>query len=110
MSELRRSLSDLRAMPRGLWLVVFAFSADLKDYYGILPLIRVYMRADIGLSDSAATIPVSIFTGAVTVFWILVGGVAEKLGVRRGLVAALLLCVAWRAIYAGALFTGAAKL
>lgn len=97
-------------MPRGLWLVVFAFSADLMAYYGILPLMRVYMHADIGLSDSAATIPVSIFTGAVTIFWILVGGVAEKLGVRRGLVAALLLCVAGRAIYAGAIFTGAAKL
>ena len=97
-------------MPRGLWLVVFAFSADLMAYYGVLPLMHAYMHADIGLSDSAASIPVSIFTGAVTVFWIAVGGYAEKLGVRRGLVFALLLCVAGRAVYAGAIFAGAAKL
>ncbi|HEY1954865.1 MAG TPA: MFS transporter [Polyangiaceae bacterium] len=110
MSELGKSLRELRAMPRGLWLVVIAFSADLMAYYGVLPLMPAYMHADIGLSDSAATIPVSIFTGAVTVFWILVGGVAEKMGVRRGLVVALLLCVVGRAIYAGAIFTGGAKL
>lgn len=97
-------------MPRALWLVVFAFSADLMAYYGVLPLMRVYMHADIGLSDSAATIPVSIFTGAVTLFWFSVGGYAEKLGVRRGLIFALLLCVAGRAIYAAAVFAGAAKL
>jgi len=97
-------------MPRGLWLVVLAFSADLMAYYGILPLMRVYMHVDIGLSDTAATIPVSIFTGAVTVFWIAVGGVAEKLGVRRGLVYALLLCVVGRAVYASAVFAGAGKL
>ena len=97
-------------MPRGLWLVVFAFSADLMAYYGVLPLMRSYMHADIGLSDAAATIPVSIFTGAVTVFWIAIGGVAEKLGVRRGLLAALALCIVGRAIYASAVFGGAAKL
>jgi dipeptide/tripeptide permease len=97
-------------MPRGLWLVVFAFSADLMAYYGILPLMRSYMHADIGLSDAAATIPVSIFTGSVTVFWIAIGGVAEKLGVRRGLLSALALCVVGRAIYASALFGGSSKI
>jgi POT family proton-dependent oligopeptide transporter len=97
-------------MPWAFWLVVFAFSADLMAYYGVLPLMRVYMHADIGMSDSAATIPVSIFTGAVTVFWILIGGVAEKLGVRRGILAAIALCVLGRSIYAAAVFAGAGKL
>ncbi len=97
-------------MPRGMWLVVFAFSADLMAYYGILPLMRAYMHADIGLSDAAATIPVSIFTGAVTVFWITIGSASEKLGVRRGMLAALALCIVGRAIYASAVFAGAGKL
>ena len=110
MSAFTSSLKDLRAMPRGLWLVVFAFSADLMAYYGVLPLMRAYMHASIGLSDAAATIPVSIFTGSVTVFWIAIGGVAEKLGVRRGLLAALALCVVGRAIYASAIFAGAGAL
>ncbi len=110
MSGFRRSLEDLRAMPRGLWLVVLAFSADLMAYYGVLPLMRAYMHASIGLSDAAATIPVSIFTGSVTVFWIAIGGVAEKLGVRRGLISALALCVVGRAIYASAIFASAGRL
>ena len=110
MSELRRALGDLRAMPRGLWLVVLAFSVDLMAYYGVLPLMSSYLHVDIGLSDSAATIPVSIFTGAVTLFWISVGGFAEKLGVRRGLIVALALCATGRAIYSAAVFSGQGKL
>jgi POT family proton-dependent oligopeptide transporter len=107
---LRRSLNDLRTMPRAFWLVVFAFSADLMAYYGVLPLMRGYMHGDIGLSGGWATIPISIFTGAVTVFWITIGPYAEKLGVRRGLVLALGTAVVGRAVYAAAVFTGSGKL
>jgi MFS family permease len=106
MKELIQAFRDLKGSPRGFWLSIFAFAVDSAAYFGVLTLMTTFMHDDIGLSDGFSSICVSIFTGLVTLFMLGVGGAAEKLGIRKGLILALALAVLGRFIYAGAPFAG----
>ncbi len=90
---------DLFQLPRAFWFIIAAFTIDSMAYFGVLTLITAYVAGDIGLSDQWASIVVSVFTGFVTLFMIGVGGLAERLGVRRGLQLSLLICLLGRFLY-----------
>lgn len=110
MGEFLKAFRDLRRMPLALWLVIWAFSVDAMAYFGVLTLMKTYMHTDIGLSDAWASIPVSLFTGLVTLCWMAFGGIAERLGVRKGMILALSISVLGRILYAAAVATGPMKL
>ena len=109
MKELLQAFKALRGAPRALWLVIFAFSLESMAYFGILPLMKPYIAQDVGISPALASTWVSIFTGSLTLVMLFVGKpVEDRLGVRKGIVAALALIILGRAVYAGAPFAGGA--
>jgi proton-dependent oligopeptide transporter, POT family len=101
----------LRHAPRALWLVIFAFSFDAMAYFGILPLMKAYVGEDVGIPPAHASVWVSVFTGALTLVMLFVGRPAEeKLGIRRGILLALVLVVVGRGLYGSAPFLGGAAM
>lgn len=97
--SLRETLAVLVASSRGFWLVNFVNFADGVAYFGVLALTTLFLERDAGFSTEWATVSVSLFTGAVTVFMALGGGtVSDRLGVRRALSLALLLVLVGRVL------------
>ncbi|MFH0982103.1 MAG: MFS transporter [Planctomycetota bacterium] len=93
---------DLLRVPRAFWFINVAFMIDSMAYFGILTLMTEYLYRDGGLSDLRAGWVVSFFTGLVTLFMIGIGGLAERLGVRRAVLLAVFFCLVGRVAYAGA--------
>jgi MFS family permease len=109
MKEVIQAFRDLRHSPRGFWLAIFAFAVDAMAYFGVLTLMTTFMHDDVGLSDGFSSVTVSFFTGGVTLFMLGVGGAAEKLGIRKGLLVALAMVAVGRFLYVGAPFAAAGK-
>lgn len=106
MGEFIRAFRALLKMPIAIWLVIMAFSVDAMAYFGDLTLMKPFIHDDIGLPGSWSSVPVSAFTMGITVCWMAFGGIAEKLGARRGMVLALVISTAGRVMYAFAVYGG----
>lgn len=102
IKDFARAFLDLRRLPRAFWVINLAFMIDSMAYFGVLTLLTAYLAADVGLSDSWAGLCVSVFTGFVTLFMIGFGGLAERLGIRRGILLAISICLLGRIVYAAA--------
>lgn len=107
MKDLIEAFKALRGAPRALWLVMFAFSLESMAYFGVLPLMKPYIGQDIGIPAALASTWVSVFTGSLTLVMLFVGKPAEdRLGIRKGIIVALILIIAGRALYGSAPFAG----
>jgi len=86
------SLRILFRSNRGYRLVTIANFGDGVAYFGFIALMTLFLERYVGFSLRNATIGVSLFTGAVTLFMALGGGtVSDRLGVRRALSLSFLL-------------------
>lgn len=107
MKELLAAFRGLKGAPLALWLVIFAYAVDITGFYGAIPLMKPFLAHDIGISPGWASTTVSLFTGAISIIMILVGPIVDKkLGIRLGLLLALLIAFAGRALFGGAAFAG----
>lgn len=107
MKEFFEAFKALRHAPRALWMVIFAFTFDGMAYYGILPLMKMFIGQDLGVRPELASTWVSLFTGAVTLVMLFVGKPTEgRLGVRKSLILALALGVGGRVLYGSAPYVG----
>lgn len=97
---------DLLHLPRAFWVLVIAFMINSMPYFGMLTLMIVYFTDYLKLHDRSASIIVSVFTAFVTLFMLIVGGMAERLGVRRGLLLAIGLCLTGRIAFSSVSLTG----
>ncbi len=93
------SFSDLLRLPRAFWLVIWAFVIDAVAYFGMLTLMTTFLSTDLGWGDTKAGITVSIFTMIVTLLMLGVGSYAEGFGLKRAIVAALLMALVGRIFY-----------
>lgn len=94
-----QAFADLRRLPFAFWLIVLTFAVESMAYFGMLPLMVTFLTADLKWPDPWATPAVSLFSGAVTLFMLGAGSIAESFGVRRAILGALLLCVVGRLVY-----------
>jgi dipeptide/tripeptide permease len=102
LSNFQGSFTDLRRLPRAFWVVVGAFVVESMAYFGVLTLMTTYLSTDLGWGDARAGVTVSIFTMLVTLFMLGVGSYAESFGLRRAIIAALVIAVVGRFLYSGA--------
>jgi MFS family permease len=102
LKNFETSFGDLRRLPRAFWYVIGAFVVESMAYFGILTLMTSYLSTDLGWGDQRAGVMVSIFTMLVTLFMLGVGSYAESFGLRRAILAALLISTAGRVFYSGA--------
>ena len=100
------SFADLRRLPRAFWFVIGAFVCESMAYFGVLTLMVPYLSGGLGWGDQWASVTVSIFTGLVTLFMLGIGSWAEKFGLRRALLFALLISTVGRAFYSYAAAIG----
>lgn len=96
------AFSDLFALPAAFWIVIFVFVIESCAYFGVLTLLTNYVNHDLQFGDYYAGLTVSLFTGLVTLFMLGAGSYAEAFGLRRAILAALLLCLVGRAVFSWA--------
>jgi proton-dependent oligopeptide transporter, POT family len=110
VGEFLKAFRALVKMPVALWLVIWAYSIDAMAYFGVLTLMKPYLHDDIGLSGAWSSVPVSLFTGGITLCWMAFGGIAEKMGPRKGMILALVLSTSGRLLFSYAMFMGSLRL
>ena len=94
------SVKILLAASRGYWLVNAANFGDGVAYFGFLTLMTLFMEHNVGFSTEWSHRSVALFTGAITLFMILGGGiVSDRLGVRRALTLCIALLVVGRVLF-----------
>ncbi|MBI5244569.1 MAG: MFS transporter [Elusimicrobia bacterium] len=99
---LKESIKILFQASKGFWLVNMVNFGDGIAYFGILTLLTLFLGKErLGMSDHAAGLSVSAFTGLVTLFMFGGGFISDKLGVRRALTLCLILCLGGRVLLSG---------
>lgn len=99
LREFLQSFGDLRRCPRALWFVIGAFVIDTAAYFGVLTLMTTYLSTDLGWGDKWAGLSVSLFTMLITLFMLGLGSIAEGFGLRRAIIAALVMTIMGRLLY-----------
>jgi MFS family permease len=102
-TQRRTLVNDLRALllcPRELWLV---YGASIFEYVGVFSFIvtlPLWLSSDFALSDERAGWWAATFATLISLLVLLVGSVADVLGMRRTLVWSFGLCAVTRAAMA----------
>jgi POT family proton-dependent oligopeptide transporter len=95
------SLKILFSASRGFWMVNIVNFGDGIAYFGMLALMTLFLEKEVGFTTSLSTMGVSAFTGGVTIFMALGGGVvSDRLGVRRALTLCLGMILVGRVLFA----------
>ena len=74
--------------PRALWGVNLSYLLDGLVYFGILTELGKYLSEDVGLSDLHAGWVMSCLTAGFTLAMLFLGGLGDRVGVRKALLAA----------------------
>lgn len=93
------SFTDILRCPRALWFVIAAFVIDSAAYFGVLTLMTTYLSTDLGWGDKWAGVSVSVFTMLITLLMLGLGSIAEGFGLRRAIIAGLVMTVIGRLLY-----------
>ncbi|MBD3226249.1 MAG: MFS transporter [Caldithrix sp.] len=89
LKELKNTVKAFVKAPRALWGVNIPFIIEGLVYFGILNILGIYCSVNVDLSDLHAGWVYSGVTGGITFAMLLLGGVSDKIGVRRSLILAL---------------------
>ena len=93
--------------PRALWGINIPYVLEGLVYFGILTILGKFGSENVGLTDPQAGWVYGGVTGGITFAMLLLGGVSDKIGVRRSLALALFTMMVGRAIVA---FSGSVDL
>ena len=86
--------------PRALWGLYISYFLEGAAYFGILTELMLYLQENVGVSPHHAGIVVGFFTCGITLAQLFLGGVADKIGVRRALWTAVGLLTLGRVVLA----------
>lgn len=86
--------------PRALWGINIPYVLEGLVYFGILTILGKFGSENVGLTDPQAGWVYGGVTGGITFAMLLLGGVSDKIGVRRSLALALTMMMLGRAIVA----------
>jgi dipeptide/tripeptide permease len=94
------SFKILFGASRGYWLVNAANFGDGVAYFGVLALMTLFMEHNVGFSTRWSGVSIGLYTGAVTIFMALGGGVvSDRLGVRKALTACIVTLLVGRIVF-----------
>lgn len=105
--EIKEPFIGLAQAPRALWGVYLPYVLEGLVYFGILTILGKFSSENVGLSDIVAGWVYGAVTGGITFAMLLLGGVTDKLGVRRSLGLALFTMMLGRLLIS---FSGTADL
>ena len=100
--EITQPFVDLVHAPRALWAVNLSSLAEGFVYFGTLIYLAMYFNRYSGLGDREAGWMVGILISGVTLCMLLLGGTADRLGIRRTFALSILVMLAGRLLLAAA--------
>jgi MFS family permease len=105
LKEITQPFVDLAHAPRALWGINLAYVLEGMVYFGMLGYLAIYCSEFIFQAvdgaDEAAHLMVMVLTGGITIAMFFLGMVTDKRGVRFALIAAFVVMLVGRAIWAG---------
>jgi MFS family permease len=104
--EIVDPFKSLAGSSQALWALYISYWFEGLVYFGILTVLGKYLSESAGLADLHAGWVYSGFTGGITLAMLFLGGVADRMGVRRALLLSLGLMVIGRLLLgaSGAVF------
>jgi len=87
--EIAEPFIGLARAPRALWGIYLPYVLEGLVYFGILTILGKFNSENVELSDLMAGWVYGAVTGGITFAMLLLGGVSDKIGVRRSLALAL---------------------
>jgi proton-dependent oligopeptide transporter, POT family len=96
VEEITQPFKDLIHASRALWGVNIAYFLEGLNYFGMLSLLAIYFNEYIGLDDIDAGRMVGVLTGGITLSMLFLGATVDIIGVRKSLLAALILMLIGR--------------
>lgn len=104
-SAFQQSVSDivdpfrsLASSPRALWGVYVSYLLEGLVYFGILTILGKYLSENVGLADLHSGWVYSGFTGGITLAMLFLGGIADRIGVRRAMLLSLGMMIVGRSL------------
>ncbi|MFH1843762.1 MAG: MFS transporter [bacterium] len=98
MNEIAEPFRGLVTSPRALWGLYISYLLEGLVYFGVLTILGKYLSENVGLSDLHAGWVYSGFTGGITLAMLFLGGLSDKLGIRRALLLSLGIMIFGRAL------------
>ncbi len=83
--ELGETFVAFAKSPKALWGINIPYILEGLVYFGILTILGKYCSENVGLPDNQASLVYSAVTGGITFAMLILGGYADKFGVRTAL-------------------------
>ncbi len=100
LKELKQTAIAFVKAPKALWGVNIPYVLEGLVYFGILTILGKYCSENVQLSDVYSGWVYSGVTGGITLAMLFLGGVSDKIGVRKALILSFVLFVTGRAMIA----------
>jgi len=98
MKEIVQPFKDLVRSPRALWGINLSYFIEGFVYFGMLGYMTHFFSQYVLLSDTQAGWMTTVLTAGITIAMFFFGGMSDRFGVRRALLAALGLMLVGRSI------------
>ncbi|HBL18108.1 MAG TPA: MFS transporter [Elusimicrobia bacterium] len=96
--ELRDTLAAFLKAPRAVWGVNIANVIEGLVYFGILTILGKFCSENVGLSDIHSGWVYGGVTGGITFAMVFLGGLSDRIGVRRSLILSFAVMLAGRVL------------
>jgi dipeptide/tripeptide permease len=98
LKEIIQPFIDLAHAPRALWAVNLTSLVEGFVYFGMLAYLAMYFNKYAGLGDREAGWMVGVLTSGITICMLFFGGAADRFGVRRTFIVAILIMLVGRLV------------
>ncbi len=94
--------------PKVIYGINVSYLIEGLCYFGVITVLTKFLHDDVGLTDPQAGWMVGLLTGGITLAMFFLGGVSDKIGVRKALALSFVLMIVGRSLLAGSgnLFDG----
>ncbi len=96
--ELKETSIAFVKAPKALWGVNVPYVLEGLVYFGVLTILGKYNSENVGLTDPQAGLVYSFLTGGITFAMLVLGGLSDKLGVRKSLIISFLVLLLGRVL------------
>ena len=100
LKELKETSIAFINAPAALWGVNLPYILEGLVYFGVLTILGKFSSENVALTDIQGGLVYSFLTGGITFAMLLLGGVSDRIGVRKSLGISLLVMLAGRIIIA----------
>ncbi len=100
LRELGQTLVAFVKAPKALWGINIPYVLEGLVYFGILTILGKYCSENVQLTDPQAGWVYSVVTGGITFAMLFLGGVSDRIGVRKALVLAFSMFLVGRTLIA----------